>query len=214
MRIAIYDLDDTLLAGSTFTPFLVFGAARLAPWRLALFPVWAALLIGHKLGAIDRTTLKRRGMRLMLGRPARARLEGVAAAFATARLQRLYPGARRMLDQDSADGITQVIATAAYSIYASLIASGLGIEHLVASCWTEEGAAGPNCYGPEKLARVQAWLIENGIDRAHAHIRFVSDSFADAPTLDWADEAWFVTVAARKARRAEARGWRVIDFSR
>ena len=214
MRIAIYDLDGTLLAGSTFTPFLVFAAARLAPGRLALFPIWAALLVAHKLGAIERTELKHRGMGLMLGRPSADRLADVAAAFARVRLRRLFPGARRMLEADATEGQTRVIATAAYSLYAELLASALGIEHLVASCWTDEGAPSPNCYGAEKLARVQAWLEEKGIDRGQVHMRFVSDSFADAPMLDWADEAWFVTRSASKAKRAEARGWQAVDFSR
>lgn len=214
MRIAIYDLDGTLLSGSTFTPFLVFAAGRLAPWRLGLLPVWAGLMIAHKLGLLDRTTLKHRGMRLMLGRPRAERVVEAAGAFARARLGRLYPGARRMLARDADEGRMQVIATAAYSLYAELIADGLGIEHLVATCWSAEGAPSPNCYGPEKLSRVEAWLAEQGIERAQAEVRFVSDSFADAPMLDWADEAWFVTANRRAAKRAEARGWRAVDFSR
>lgn len=214
MRIAIYDLDGTLLAGSTYTPFLGYAARRLAFWRLLLLPIWVALLIAHKLGAIDRTALKHRGMRLMLGRPSPDRLAAVSAKFAQARLSRLYPGARRMLADDAAEGRMQVVATAAYSFYAELIARGLGVDRLVGSHWADEGAPSPNCYGPEKLARVKAWLSENGIDRERAHIRFVSDSFADAPMLDWADEAWFVTTSRSKTRRAEARGWRVVDFRR
>lgn len=214
MRIVIYDLDGTLLAGSTYTPFLAFAAARLAPWRLVFFPIWAALLIAHELGALDRTSLKHLGMRLMLGRPAAGRLAAVSAAFASARLSRLYPGARRMLEEDAAEGHMQVIATAAYGFYAGLIGRGLGVDNVIASSWTERGAPSPNCYGPEKLARVQAWLREMGADRGVTRIRFVSDSFADAPLLDWADEAWFVTASPAKARRAQARGWRVVDFRR
>lgn len=214
MRIAIYDLDGTLLSGSTFTPFLIFAATRLAPWRLALLPVWVGLMIAHKLGLLDRTMLKHRGMRLMLGCPRPERLAEIAGVFARARLGRLYPGARRMLEQDARDGQVRVIATAAYSLYAELIADGLEVEHLVATCWSAEGVPSPNCYGPEKLKRVKAWLAEQGIDRTWAEVRVVSDSFADAPLLDWADEAWFVTVNARLAKRAEARGWRVVDFSR
>lgn len=214
MRIAIYDLDGTLLSGSTFTPFLLEGATRLAPWRLLLLPVWVGLMIGHKLGFLDRTELKHRGMRLMLGRPDPARLANVALAFATARIGRARPGALRMIERDAAEGWVQAVATAAYGLYADAIARGLGVEHVIATHWLPRGGPLPNCHGPEKLARVTAWLSGQGIAREDAYVRFVSDSFADAPMLDWADEAWFVTANARAARRAHVRGWRPVDFSR
>lgn len=210
----IYDLDGTLLSGSTFTPFLIFGARRLAPWRLLLLPVWIALMIGHKLGVIDRTTLKHRGMRLMLGRPQPETLARVARAFAEVRVARLHPGARRAMEADAREGRRVVIATAAYLLYAEHIARLLDVEEIIASHWAIEGEMQPNCYGPEKLARVQAWLAERGIARGELHLRFVSDSFADAPLLDWADESWFVTSRAGVARRAQARGWQPVDFSR
>lgn len=214
MRIAIYDMDGTLLSGSTFTPFLTFGARRLAPARLALLPLWVGLMIGHKLGLIGRTALKHQGMRIMLGRSEPARLVDIAGAFARERVTRAYPGALRMIRQDAEDGWMQVVATAAYGLYAQQIARGLGIERVIATQWEPEGEPHSNCYGPEKLARVKAWLSDQGIDRAAAHIRFVSDSFADAPMLDWADEAWFVTANPRMARKARARGWQPVDFSR
>ena len=65
MRIAIYDLDNTLTRRATFTPFLIFAARRIAPWRLALLPVWVAMMIGYRAGLYDRTTLKTGGMKLM-----------------------------------------------------------------------------------------------------------------------------------------------------
>jgi len=211
----IYDLDGTLLAGSTFTPFLIFGARRLAPWRLLLLPLWIAMMAGHKLGLIGRTALKHRGMRLMLGRPAPDRLAAVARAFAEKRVARLHPGARRAMEADRAEGRRIVIATAAYQLYAGHIASLLGVEEIIASQWAADGAIQPpNCYGPEKLARVQAWLAEQGVTRGGLDLRFVSDSFADAPLLDWADEAWFVTTSTPSARRARRRGWLPVDFSR
>ena len=44
--------------------------------------------------------------------------------------------------------------------------------------------------------------------------RFVSDSFADAPLLQEADDAVFVTQSCKKRKRAESLGWHVIDGSR
>jgi HAD superfamily phosphoserine phosphatase-like hydrolase len=214
MRIVIYDLDRTLTRKPTFTPFLAFAARRIAPWRLGLLPVWVAMMIGHKLGLVDRTALKRRGMRLMLGRPDPAKLAEVAAAFAASRVEMLYPGAERAMARDREEGCTVVIATAAYALYAAPFGGLLGVGEVIGSPWDGGPAAGLNCYGPEKLARVEAWFATLGIARSAARIRAVSDSFSDAPLLDWADEAWFVTARPGETRRARARGWVPIDFSR
>jgi HAD superfamily phosphoserine phosphatase-like hydrolase len=214
MRIAIYDLDRTLTRRSTFTPFLMFAAARIAPWRLLFAPLWVAMMVAHKLGVQDRTTLKRHGMALMLGRPDSARLLAVAEDFAAKRACQLHPGAERALAEDRRADCTIAIATAAFALYAQPIARHLGIEHVIATGWNSEGPPDPNCYGAEKLTRVIAWFAEQGLKRDGAHVRFVSDSFTDGPLLDWADEAWFVTDSPRAARAAAARGWKPVDFSR
>lgn len=212
MQLTIYDLDGTLLRRATFTPFLLFAARRLAPWRLVFAPVWVLLMAAHKAGLVDRTRLKAVGMRLLLGQPRQDRLDSVAADFAASRTGDLQPGARAALDRDRREGRVVVIATAAYAFYARHIATALQVPHLVGSDWQTGTPVEPNCYGPEKLARVERWLAGQGT--APAAIRFYSDSFADAPLLDRADEAFFVTRNRRKARQARARGWQVVNFSR
>lgn len=212
MKLTIYDLDGTLLSRATYTPFLLCAARRLAPWRLALAPVWVLLMAAHKAGLIGRTALKHAGMRMLVGTPSPARLDMVSAEFAASRMGDLQPGARAALERDRQEGRTVVIATAAYAFYARHIAMALGVGHHVASDWQVSGAQQPNCYGPEKLARVERWLAEQGHERAS--LRFYSDSFADGPLLDRVDEAIFVTGNPRKAARARARGWQVVDFSR
>jgi len=210
--LTIYDLDGTLLARATYTPFLLFAARRLAPWRLMLVPLWGLLMAAHTAGLIGRTALKHAGMRLLVGSPPLVRMDAIAAEFAAIRLADLQPGARAALERDRRERRAVVIATAAYGFYARHIAAGLAVGHLVASNWETHGPQQPNCYGPEKLARVERWLAEHGHRRVP--LRFYSDSFADAPLLDRAEEAIFVTRNPRKAARALARGWQVADFSR
>ena len=50
-RVAIYDLDRTVLRKPTFTLFLLWAAWREAPWRLLLLPALAALMIGMAIGS-------------------------------------------------------------------------------------------------------------------------------------------------------------------
>ncbi|HRE35466.1 MAG TPA: HAD-IB family hydrolase, partial [Sphingopyxis terrae] len=67
-RLAVYDLDRTVLRTPTFTLFLLWAAARSAPWRLLLAPVFLGLLAGHALGLYSRDALKPAAIALMLGR--------------------------------------------------------------------------------------------------------------------------------------------------
>ncbi|MGB3167798.1 MAG: haloacid dehalogenase-like hydrolase, partial [Alteraurantiacibacter sp.] len=98
----------------------------------------------------------------------------------------------------------------AFGFYAKAFARDLGIEHVIATEWNGRAIPGGNCYGGEKARRVQEWFAALGIAREAATIRMSSDSFADAPLLDWADEAIFVTDIAREAARAKSCGWRVV----
>lgn len=212
MVFAIYDLDRTLTRRPTFTPFLCHGAAALSPWRLMLVPVWIAAMAAYRAGVCSRTALKRFGMRLMLGRPAPADLAALAARFARRRARR--PGFNApvlaLLEEDRAAGRTVVIATAAFAFYAREFARILDVETVIGTGWDGEAIPGGNCYGESKRARVLAWLADQGVEPGRARFRFVSDSFADAPLLDLAAEAVFVTRSPRQAARAARRGWRVM----
>ena len=209
MDVAIYDLDKTLVKRATFTPFLAFAARRLSPWRLALLPVWILMMVGYRIGFYDRTTLKTAGMRLMLGRVPVERLTLVGADFAARHLARAgwIDEVIALVERDRNSGRVVAIATAAFEFYAKAFAKELGIDHVIATQWDGRSIPGGNCYGEAKLARVSAWRQEQG---TVGPMRFVSDSFADAPLLEAAEEPVFVTHSSRKAERARLRGWAVI----
>ena len=203
--IAIYDLDETLTKRATFTPFLIHAAQSVAPWRLALLPVWVLAMVLHKAGLYGRTGLKTFGMRLMVGRRGADDLRGVADSFAASRT--FLPGAVRAVEADLARGVRVIVATAAFDFYARPIAQRLGIAEVVGSEWDGRGIPGGNCYAGEKFARVTQYLAD--VNREAVRVRMVSDSRADGPLLDWADEAWFVG-----PRDVSGCGWEAKDFSR
>lgn len=213
MRIAIYDLDRTLTRSPTFTPFLAFGASKVAPWRLGFMPVWILAMVGYRIGLYSRTALKRFGMKTMLGNVDVRRLHEVGEDYARARIAApgLMSGTMQLLDEDRAAGARLMIATAAFDFYAASFAERLGFEALVATRWDGSTIPGGNCYGETKKDRVLDWFAEEGIDRSACSVRFVSDSFADGPMLDWSDEPIFATGSPSEAAKAKARGWRVID---
>ncbi|WP_033073975.1 HAD family hydrolase [Sphingopyxis sp. MWB1] len=221
-RIAIYDLDRTLLRRPTFTLFLLWAAWTGAPWRLLLLPLLLLAGLGHALHLFGRARFKPFAIRLMLGSSmSEARAADLAARFAAWRVPAdVPPGARAALSRDRAEGYGLVMATAAPEFYAAAIANALGFDALLASRHRRDDKGhwlpaldGPNCYGPEKTRRVAEWLAANVPD-APRHIRFYSDHPSDAPTFALADEAWLIGRGDKLARIAAREGWRLVDFER
>lgn len=219
--LAIYDMDRTVTRRATYTPFLIYAARRLAPWRLALAPVVVVLMLAYVAGLIDRGRLKEVNYRLLVGRGVPPeRLDAVIEGFADHQLAtNILPGARASLAADKADGRKLVLATASYRLYAAAIARRLGFDDVIATetqiddqGWTIERIDGENCYGAAKLAMIQAWLEREGLDRDAVHIRFYSDHVSDAPVHHWSDEAFAANPHDRLVRLAAVEGWEVLDW--
>jgi len=219
-KVAIYDLDGTVLRRATFTPFLLFAALRHERWRVLLAPVWIGAMLLYKLGFFGRRALKQFGLRLFLGRRmTHATLEAISRAFADRAATWLAPGAERAMAADRAEGCSLVMATAAMEFYAGGIAERLGFDHVIASRNQPLSADlsaclidGENCYGAEKPVRVKAMFDQLGWDRADCEIRFYTDSVSDGPLLDWADRAVLVNAGPSGRKVAEQRGWEVARF--
>jgi HAD superfamily phosphoserine phosphatase-like hydrolase len=219
-RVAIYDLDRTVLRTPTFTLFLLWAAWREAPWRLLLLPALAALMIGYALRLYGRDRFKPAAIRLMIGsRIAPKRAEQLAADFAAWRVPRdVPPGAAAFIARDRAEGYCLLMATAAPEFYAGAIANALGFNAIVASRHERDAAGnwlpvldGQNCYGEEKARRVAEWLAANTKDGT-VHIRAYSDHVSDAPTFALASEAWLVGRGDKFVRLAAKHGWQTADF--
>lgn len=216
-QIAIYDLDGTFLSRATFTPFLLFAAGKRAKWRLAFTPVWIGAMIAYKAGAFTREQLKQLGLSLFTGAISKDELSALSEEFA----DRAVPGwigsgAAKAFERDREEGRLLILATAAMEFYASGIGERAGFDHVIATrseivdrrC----RITGGNNYGQNKIPRVEAVLDALGLPREECHVRFYSDSMADASLLDWSDEAVFVNGGAARNAKALARGWQVADF--
>jgi len=221
IRLAIYDMDRTITKRGTYTPFLIYAAMRLAPWRLVFLPVALIFMLVYAAKLISRATLKEWNQRLLLGRALhRERLAPVARGFAQRTMRtNVLAGAVDRIAADKAAGWRVVLATASYRLYVEAIAAALGIDDVIATnsiigldSRIMARIDGENCYGPAKLRMVQTWMAEQGIDRADAEIRFYSDHASDAPVLEWADEPFAVNPHDRLRRLAGTRGWTIIDW--
>ena len=218
--LAIYDMDRTLTRHATYTPFLLHCAARRAPWRLLALPLVAGSMLLYLAKVIDRGRLKEINHRLLLGRETHPEVLGpLVKSFAQATLRtNIRPGARAAIARDKAEGRRVVMATASYRFYALGIAEALGFDDTIGTDTilgiderVHAKIDGQNCYGPAKLAMIEAWLEREHIERAH--VRFYSDHASDAPVFEWADEAVAVNPHDRLRRLAGERGWAVEDWN-
>ena len=219
--LAIYDMDRTVTKRATYTPFLLHCAAKRAPWRLLALPLVVGSMLLYLAKVIDRGRLKEINHKLLLGSDVHPEvLAPLVASFAEATLRNnVRPGARAAIARDHAEGRRVVMATASYRFYARGIAEALGFDDTIGTNTilglderVHAKIDGQNCYGPAKLAMIEAWLKVQGIERGK--VRFYSDHASDAPVFEWADEAVAVNPNARLARLAQKRGWPIEDWNR
>lgn len=214
MAAAIYDMDKTVTRRPTYLRWLIFWSWRVAPWRLLLLPAVAVAGSAYAAGLASRDRLKEISQRLLMGdRVPRADVERIAAAFAEREVPReLMPGAMTQLAADRAAGLDIVMATASFDFYARAIAARLGIDHVVAtrSVWDGDRLRarieGMNCYGPAKLAMIEAALPGAAIARAY------SDHVSDAPLLERAAVAVAVSPSAALRVLADRRNWATVNW--
>ena len=217
--LAIYDMDRTVTRHATYTPFLLYCAAKRSPARLALVPLAALSMLAYIAKLIDRGRLKEINHRLLLGHQrSPAELAPLVEGFARKTLARnIRPGALKAIARDKAAGRRVVMATASYRLYAEGIADALGFDDCIgtnAVIGLDERVHakidGANCYGPAKLAMIEEWLQREGI--ARGHVRFYSDHASDAPVFEWADQAIAVNPHGPLREIAQRRGWAIEDW--
>ncbi len=222
-RIAIYDLDRTVLATPTFTAFLLYAAQYNARWRLIFLPIWVFAMLGYAAKLYNREALKPFGIRLFLGRRiTKETMASLAEKFANMRVETdIQPGAKSAMEQDRSQKYRLILATAAPEFYACHLGERLGFEAVIATRHQRTDAGewkarllGANCYGKEKRRRVEQWLEDQGIDRGDAHIRFYTDDISDAPTLHLADEGFAINPSDKFAQAAKDAGWQILDFKK
>lgn len=214
-RITVFDLDRTLTRRGTWSPFLLHAALRSAPWRLVFVPLILAAMIGHKLGFVQRRTLKQYMQRCLMGTFVDRRLAGgLASAFAERLVRKnCYVEGIARIATERASGRRVILASAANRFYLDAVAARLGISEVVGteSGWRgdflEPRITGDNCYGTAKRDMLLAYLATQGIDPAQLDIRFYSDDCSDLPLFDIAKHPIAVNASRKLRRIAAERGW-------
>ncbi|HEB93343.1 MAG TPA: HAD family hydrolase [Gammaproteobacteria bacterium] len=216
MSLAIFDLDNTLLAGDSDY-------------------LWGRFLVEQNL--VDGEFYARENLRFLheyeagtldihefltfslepLAKIAPERLAGLHEQFMAEKIQPIIlPRALALLDKHREAGDTLLIITATNSFVTRPIANDLGIEHLVATeperidgRYTGRVAGTPS-FREGKVTRLTEWLQKQGENLAGSG--FYSDSHNDLPLLEMVQHPVAVDPDNTLRDHAEARGWPIISL--
>ena len=216
MRLAVFDLDHTLLAGDSdylWGQFLVEQGRVDAAWyeteNRRYYEAYVA-------GTLDIAAFAAFSMKpLADNEPSdlyawreqfvREKIEPVVAA-----------GTPELLERHRAQGDTLLITSATNRFVTEPIAQLLGIDHLIATDpemkdgrYTGRLAGTANFQGG-KVVRLQQWRAAQ--TQKYEHLTCYSDSRNDIPLLEMADIAVAVDPDATLKAEATRRGWPVISL--
>ena len=216
MPLALFDLDNTLLAGDSDY-------------------LWGQFLVER--GIVDGEFYEKENQRFYeqylegslnimeflafqlqpLAAHPRARLEAWRAEFLQQKIEPiLLPAARELVAEHRRRGDTPVIITATNRFITEPIARRYGVEHLIA---TEPemidgeytgGVSGTPCFREGKVERLQEWLQAHGETLAGSS--FYSDSHNDLPLLERVERPVAVDPDERLRQEARRSGWPVTSL--
>jgi HAD superfamily hydrolase (TIGR01490 family) len=215
MKLALFDLDNTLLSCDTDVEWLAFlvrqGAVPAAEQAANLETDER-----YREGTIGAAQYARFYLRYYPPHDMASLLAWRERFLADAILPKVLPAARTLLASHSEDLV--VIITATNRFLTEPIAAALGVEHLIA---TEPRMAegrftgdfeGAPCMREGKVERLQSWLGKRGRALQDCETWFYSDSINDLPLLERVRHPVAVDPDARLRKIAQTRGWKIISL--
>jgi HAD superfamily hydrolase (TIGR01490 family) len=216
MALAIFDLDNTLLAGDSDYLWGVFLAEQGVVDAEEHERENERFYREYQEGRLDIHEFLRFSLRVLKeNRPedllrwreefVRERIEPIVTSRALA-----------LVERHRTAGDTLLIITATNSFVTAPIAERLGIAHLIATIPEKRGGRftgeveGIPSFQEGKVRRLQQWLREAGGDLAGSS--FYSDSHNDIPLLERVDHPVAVDPDEHLSRHALKMGWPVISL--
>ena len=213
--IAIFDLDRTLTRRGCFTPFILYVAIR-RPRRFLSFHRIILAALFNIVGLYRRDDIKLLMWREVVGGLSREEAETLGNTFATVWIQNeLRRQTKKNIKKHQEAGDRLILATAAMDIIADPIGRTLGFDDIISTRthWTAEGRVsgnfdGENCYGEEKLRRVNLILGDVAPSKTLAY----SDHVTDLPILLWVENGIAVNPHRPLRDVAGRHGLRIEDW--
>jgi len=217
MNLALFDLDNTLLAGDSDFEWAQFLIDRGVLDREVYEARNQEFYDQYKAGTLDIREFLDFQLK-PLSRHPRPVLDAWHADYMKERiLPMIRDSARALVDKHR--GEVRVIITATNSFVTAPIARAFGIEHLIATepevrdgAFTG-GVSGTPCFREGKVERLEAWLAGRGVGlKSVLKSTFYSDSHNDLPLLERVGHPVAVDPDTALRAHAEARGWPVISL--
>jgi HAD superfamily hydrolase (TIGR01490 family) len=195
MRLALFDLDGTVLRGNSWHIFYWWALRR---WPLRA-PGLLVLLFLRRLRLIEARTLQQAALRALAGADP-ATINAIGRQLFAKRLRELIrPAAKQEIARRFAEGHQIVLATAAFDFLAAPIAEELGVKQIIA---TRLEFAGGVCAGrsvfPEPRGVAKAEAVRAHFNGGSVDWRgscAFTDEREDLPLLGLVGDPVFVTSA-------------------
>ena len=219
-RYAFFDLDQTLLPHDTQALFCNYVLLR-EGWRRVYLLWFVPCLPLAALRLLSLRTMKRLFFSYLVGMK-RETLEAHVAAFLESDFAAaLYPAVVAELERNRAEGRVLILNSASPEFYLKGIATKLGFDHhlgtdleIPATMPFLPVITGPNNkHGAKVVAMIARGLIPEDVPMM-ADSWAYSDSSADLPLLELAENAVMIHPGAALAAVGAERGWRTMTPAR
>ena len=219
MKLVLFDLDNTLLAGDSDFEWAQFLIAQGVLDREVHEAKNLEFYEHYKAGTLDIQAFLDFQL-APLARHARAELDAWRMEFLATRIRPIIGSqARALVQRHLAEDALVAIVTATNSFVTGPIAREFGIEHLIATVPAWDGARftgkprGTPAFKAGKIERVAAWLESLGYWwGSFAASTFYSDSHNDLPLMSIVTDPVAVDPDDTLRNHAHARGWPVISL--
>lgn len=219
MKLALFDLDNTLLAGDSDFEWAQF----LIEQRVLDREVYEARNVEfyeqYKAGTLDIHEFLDFQLK-PLSRHSRSQLDAWHSEFMEKRiLPRIAPGARELISRHLLGDDLCIIITATNRFVTAPIARALGISNLIATEPEHKGGeftgqvSGVPCFREGKITRLESWLDEHNLTwLSFLESWFYSDSLNDLPLLKKVTHPVAVDPDATLKGYAEKNAWPIISL--
>jgi HAD superfamily hydrolase (TIGR01490 family) len=219
MNLALFDLDNTLLAGDSDFEWAQYLISRGVLDREVYEARNQDFYEQYKAGTLDIHEFLDFQLK-PLSRHPRAELDAWHADFMATRILPIVTDkGRALVRRHQAEGCLAAIVTATNSFVTAPIAREFGVTHLVATEPEQVdgrytgGVAGIPCFREGKIARVEAWLDGLGYGwKDFGRSWFYSDSLNDLFLLERVTDPVAVDPDPTLAHHARERGWPILSL--
>lgn len=219
MKLALFDLDNTLLSGDSDFEWAQFLIDQGVIDRELYEAKNLAFYEQYKAGTMDIHEFLDFQLK-PLSRHSRKTLNGWHGEFMQSRIHGMMgQPAKELVDGHRAAGDVCVLITATNSFVTAPIAHAFGIEHLIATEPEQKdgeftgAVSGVPSFREGKVTRLEQWMAASGWNwDSFADTTFYSDSLNDLPLLAKVKQPVAVDPDPTLRAHAEKHGWRIISL--